>query len=321
MKLRIRKYSWQLAPQAVKDIRQQVFIDEQQVPPALEWDDTDEIADHFLAVLPDNTPAGVARMYPSVTDTAHIGRMAILPAYRGKGIGEHLLRHMMAEAAPQYQDLYLSAQVQAIPFYEASGFHVCSSPYDDAGIPHVDMRCLAPAMVLSQLDTRPSPLVMGKDTESWLFETEAELIPLMDSLVNQATQRLWLYDQELEHDLYDRLRFREIVSALARRHRLSEIRLLVHDDKPLIKRRHQIIELMKRVPSKIELRLINEDYPFDDTPFMLIDRQGLLYRHEFGRPKGFGQFSSSRRVKLLEESYQRMWDAGTPSKEFRPVSI
>ncbi|MDX1800872.1 MAG: N-acetyltransferase, partial [Marinobacter sp.] len=49
MTLRIRKYSWQLAPGALRDIRKAVFIDEQQVPEELEWDDTDAIADHFIA--------------------------------------------------------------------------------------------------------------------------------------------------------------------------------------------------------------------------------------------------------------------------------
>ncbi|SFM51548.1 GNAT family N-acetyltransferase [Marinobacter zhejiangensis] len=321
MSIRIRKYSWQLAPQSLKDIRQQVFIDEQKVPPELEWDDTDEIADHYLAVLPDNTPVGVSRMYPSVTDTAHIGRMAILPAYRGQGVGAQLLRRMMDDAVPQFQDLYLSAQLHAVPFYESNGFHVCSAPYDDAGIPHVDMRCLAPSLVLPQLDTRAAPLVLGKDMESWLFEGEAELIALTDTLANQASQKLWLYDQNLEHDLYDRFRFREILSALARRHRLSEVRLLIHDDKPLVKKRHQIIELMKRVPSKIELRLVNADYPFDDNPYLVIDGQAVLYRHGFDQATGFAQLASGGRAKLLSESFQRMWDAGSPSREFRPVSI
>ena len=53
---RFRKYSWQLAPASIRDIRQRVFIDEQKVPPELEWDDTDEIADHYLAVDQGNTP-------------------------------------------------------------------------------------------------------------------------------------------------------------------------------------------------------------------------------------------------------------------------
>ncbi|MCG7199367.1 GNAT family N-acetyltransferase [Marinobacter pelagius] len=321
MTVRIRKYSWQLAPGHIRDIRQRVFIEEQQVPPALEWDDTDEIADHFLAVLPDNTPVGVARLFSSLDETAHIGRMAVLPEHRGQGIGEALLRHLLAEAADQYDEIRLSAQEHAIPFYERSGFHVCSDVYDDAGIPHYDMRCLAPELAVAELEERDYPLLLEQDRKSWLFSTETRMLALMDSLAGQAGQRIWLYDRLLEHDLYDRLRFRELISALARRHRLSEVRLLIHDDKPLVKRRHQLVELMRRLPSRMELRLVNEDYPVADQPFMLIDREGVLYRHDFYKPDGFCNFSDSGRVKLLAETFQRMWDCGRSSLELRQLPL
>ncbi|WP_152206876.1 GNAT family N-acetyltransferase [Marinobacter changyiensis] len=321
MTLRIRKYSWQLVPEVVKEIRQSVFIDEQRVPPEMEWDDTDSIADHFLALLPDNTPVAVARMFPSLTQTANIGRMAVLPAYRRQGVGEQLLQHMIREAASDCPDLYLSAQIAAVAFYQRAGFHVCSMPYEDAGIQHVDMRCYAPALVTSQWEHRTKPLVMGHDDEAWLFDSEANLVALSDSVVNQARQRLWLYDQTLGHDLYDRHRFREILSALARRHRLSEVKLLIHDDKPLVKRRHQIVELMRRLPSKIELRLVNPDHPCGSQPFMLADRSALVYRHGFDTAEGFANFSAPGHVKRLADNFQRMWESGSPSLELRQLPL
>ena len=321
MNVRIRKYSWQLAPADVRNIRQAVFVKEQQVPPELEWDDTDEIADHYLAVLPDNTPVGVGRLFSTLEETAHIGRMAVLPAYRGKGIGEILLRHMMAEAAGQFSEVQLSAQEHAIPFYQQSGFHVCSDFYDDAGIPHADMRCLAPKLVSDAFGGRPTPMLLGKDGDAWLFDSERTMTDLLDSVAGQARQRIWLYDRLLDHDLYDRLRFRELISTLARYHRLSEVRLLIHDDKPLVKRRHQIVELMRRIPSRIELRLVNEDYPVEDQPFLLADREGVVFRHDFYKPEGFAKFSDSGRVRLLAESFQRMWDAGKRSLELRELPL
>lgn len=321
MNVRIRKYSWQLAPADVRNIRQTVFVEEQQVPPELEWDDTDEIADHYLVVLPDNTPVGVGRLFSTLEETAHIGRMAILPAHRGKGFGEVLLRHMVSEAAGQFSELHLSAQEHAIPFYQRSGFHVCSDLYDDAGIPHVDMRCLAPELISNAFETRQAPMLLGEDHDAWLFDSERTMTDLMDSVAGQARQRLWLYDRLLDHDLYDRLRFRELISALARRHRLSEVRLLIHDDKPLVKRRHQIVELMRRLPSRIELRLVNDDYPLEDQPFMLADREGVVFRHDFYKPEGFAKFADSGRVKLLAESFQRMWDAGRTSLELRELPL
>ncbi len=321
MSIRFRKYSWQLAPSSIRQIRQMVFIDEQKVPHELEWDETDEIADHYLAVLPDNTPAGVARLFSTLEETGHIGRMAILPQYRGQGIGEALLRHLIAESAERFSELRLSAQEHAIPFYQRSGFHVCSDVYDDAGIPHYDMRCLAPELANDALPRKKAPMILGTDEDSWLFDSESRLISLMDSVVGQAGQRIWLYDRLLEHDLYDRHRFRELVSALARRHRLSEVRLLIHDDKPLVKRRHKLVELMRRLPSRMQLRLVNEDYPVEDQPFILADRQGVVYRHDFYKPEGFAKFSDGGRVKLLSENFQRMWDAARPSLELRELPL
>lgn len=324
MTVRFRKYSWQLAPQALKGIRQAVFIEEQRVPPELEWDDTDEIADHFLAVLPDNTPIATGRMFNTLDDTAHIGRMAVLPQHRGKGIGEAMLRHLMSEATGQVRDIHLSAQDHAVPFYQRSGFHVCTGPYDDAGIPHYGMRCLAPELVtdaFADTSSRARPMILGEDESSWLIHNDAQLAPLLDSLTGQARQRLWLYDRLLDHELYDRQRFRDLLSWLARHHRNSEIRLLVHDDAPLVKRRHQVVELMRRLPSAISLRLVNDGYPPVEQPFVLVDRTGVLYRHRFDRPDGFAGFADGGRVRLLAESFQRMWDTARPSLELRELPL
>ena len=248
--------------------------------------------------------------------------MAILPEFRGQGIGEALLRHLITESAGQYPELKLSAQQHATAFYQRAGFHVCSEPYDDAGIPHLDMRCLAPALLETQSGSgRTHPMLLGTDTESWLFDNESNMVDLMDTMVGQTAQRLWLYDRVLDHDRYDRHRFRGLVSSLARRHRLSEVRLLIHDDQPLVKRRHQLVELMRRLPSRIELKLVNSDHPHEGQPFILADREGVLYRHDFTRPSGFAGFSDSGRVRLLSENFQRMWDAGRSSLELRELPL
>lgn len=325
MRLRFRKYPWQLAPGVIREVREQVFIREQNVPPELEWDDSDELAEHYLAVLPDNTPVAVARLIPTLDEVAHIGRMAVLPPHRGKGIGEALLRRLMADGASQVRELRLSAQQHAIPFYQRNGFHIASELYDDAGIPHVTMRCLAPVPLIRSLNntdqTRQRPMILGEDDHSWLIDNDRDLLPLMDNLAGQAQQRIWLYDRLLEHDLYDREPLRDILSSLARRHRLSEVRLLIHDDKPLVQRRHQLVELMRRLPSHITLRLVSTDYPAEDQPFMLVDRQGVLFRHRFDRPEGFVGYADSGRVRLLAEQFQRMWDYSRASLELRELPI
>lgn len=117
-------------------IRQRVFIEEQRVPVDLEWDETDETAIHLLASL-DGEAVACARVVPE----GYIGRMAVLPQWRGKGIGEALLVQAI-NICRQFEVTHarLSAQTHAIGFYQQAGFEVCSEPYLDANILHVDMQ-------------------------------------------------------------------------------------------------------------------------------------------------------------------------------------
>jgi len=118
-------------------VREEVFIKEQHVPVELEWDGLDASARHLLALNAAGEAIGCARL----PGDGSIGRMAVLKQWRGTGVGTALLK----KAVEQYQQqgiaaITLSAQVHAIHFYEKAGFKVCSAPYLDAGILHVDMR-------------------------------------------------------------------------------------------------------------------------------------------------------------------------------------
>lgn len=136
---------------ALRDIRQQVFIDEQGVPAALEWDAEDSSAVHFLI-----RTAGAALGTARLLDDGHIGRVALLPAWRGQGLGERLMREVMAYAQARGMNaLLLSAQVQAQSLYQRLGFMVDSEPYMEAGILHVAMRWQADALDTAESEQPP----------------------------------------------------------------------------------------------------------------------------------------------------------------------
>lgn len=131
----VKIVSWKDAGNALADIRRRVFIEEQSVPENLEWDGMDEGAVHVLA-LEATRAIGCARMLSG----GRIGRMAVLPEWRGRGVGRAMLETLIAVSREQgLAHVILSAQTHAIPFYAKSGFKVCSDIYDDAGIPHRDM--------------------------------------------------------------------------------------------------------------------------------------------------------------------------------------
>lgn len=133
----IQVVSWQIHSAPLKTVREEVFIKEQQVPAELEWDGLDETAQHLLALNSAGEAIGCARL----PGNGSIGRMAVLKPWRGKGVGSALLGKAVALYRQQgIKNITLSAQMHAIPFYEKAGFEVCSEPYLDANILHVDMR-------------------------------------------------------------------------------------------------------------------------------------------------------------------------------------
>ncbi|MDD8021822.1 MAG: GNAT family N-acetyltransferase [Paracoccaceae bacterium] len=119
-------------------LRRAIFIDEQGVPEADEWDDLDAEAVHLLA-RDGATPVGTARLLHR-GDIGKIGRVCVVKTARGTGLGAALITEGCARLeAMGCGSAKLGAQVHAIPFYEKLGFSVCGPVYDDAGIPHRDM--------------------------------------------------------------------------------------------------------------------------------------------------------------------------------------
>ena len=135
MKPRVAETDWARDRPALAAIRRAVFIDEQRVPEALEWDEFDTVSRHFLAWV-DGDPVGCARLLPD----GHLGRMAVLPGWRGRGVGRALLEAALAAARRAgYATVTLSAQTHAAGFYARAGFVAEGEIYEEAGIPHLVM--------------------------------------------------------------------------------------------------------------------------------------------------------------------------------------
>jgi predicted GNAT family N-acyltransferase len=128
---------WAHERERLSCVRRAVFIDEQGVPEAMEWDADDAGSLHLLAIDDAGQPIGCARLLPD----GHIGRMAVLPAWRGRGVGRALLAAAMSAAQARGDaTLRLSAQTHAVGFYARAGFVAVGDEYDEAGIPHLAMQ-------------------------------------------------------------------------------------------------------------------------------------------------------------------------------------
>jgi predicted GNAT family N-acyltransferase len=133
----IHAASWQDDRVAIERIRRAVFIVEQGIPEADEWDDSDPVSRHVLAGTTKRDAVGTGRLEP----TGKIGRVAVLPQHRGEGIGSMIVGHLVNQATELgLKQVYLHAQTNAVGFYERLGFRVDGPGFDEVGIPHRRMR-------------------------------------------------------------------------------------------------------------------------------------------------------------------------------------
>lgn len=129
---------------AIYAVREIVFIVEQSVPVEIEIDEFDPVAQHVLAYDGDR-PVGTGRITAAGPQgrMRRIGRMAVLDAYRGRGVGGAIISALIEIGiAAGCREFVLSAQCHAIPFYEKFGFVAAGPIYDEAGIDHRSMRRL-----------------------------------------------------------------------------------------------------------------------------------------------------------------------------------
>jgi predicted GNAT family N-acyltransferase len=117
-------------------VRESVFVVEQKVPRDLEWDGVDADCVHALAKDETGVAIGTGRLLPD----GHVGRIAVLAAWRDLGVGSAILDLLIGEAQRRgFAQVLLNAQTQAQHFYEKSGFSVAGGEFMEAGIPHVRM--------------------------------------------------------------------------------------------------------------------------------------------------------------------------------------
>jgi predicted GNAT family N-acyltransferase len=129
----VRVCRWSGAAAQLRQVRHDVFVIEQHVPDALEWDDADAQSLHALAVDASGRAIGCARLLPD----GHIGRVAVLARWRRRGVGSALLLQLVDEARGRGDArVMLNAQVAAMPFYVRHGFVASGDVFDEAGIAH-----------------------------------------------------------------------------------------------------------------------------------------------------------------------------------------
>jgi len=300
----------------LRSVREPVFVVEQNVPVEEEWDALDPQCQHVIARDAEHRPIGTGRLTPE----HKIGRMAVLPEWRGKGVGEALLMALIDKArALGLREVTLNAQVGALGFYEKFGFAPYGERFEEAGIEHQAMK-----LALDPLIPSPRPAARARGTSQLAedFEGLEATLDAVRTLVLQARRELVIYTRDLEPVVFAHPlvvgAFREFAVA----GRGGVARFLVQDASVAQRRPHPLLALAQRLPSSFVFRTPQDaeelQYP---SVYVANDNDGYLFRLLGSRYEGDWSPALPGRTRQLNEQFNRSWERARPCTELRALGL
>lgn len=132
--------TWDELKDGAAALRTEVFVEEQEIPQELEWDEHDAKALHALVLNKLGQPVATGRLLQPQPKLAQIGRMAVSKALRGGNLGRMVVEALV-DAAKLRGDhqVILHSQCSAEGFYRRLGFNAHGEVFQDAGIDHIEM--------------------------------------------------------------------------------------------------------------------------------------------------------------------------------------
>jgi predicted GNAT family N-acyltransferase len=312
---RVEPADWITDLDALRTVRDQVFVVEQNVPVEDEWDASDARSRHVIARDAENRPIGTGRLTPDRL----IGRMAVLSEWRGRGVGEALLKALLDQArALGYPSVELHAQVHAISFYTKYGFEAYGDEFVECEIRHRMMRLNLTApekRVAAPLPPRPEPRVL-------IAEDRDQAVAAIAELLADTAHEIAIYSRDLDPALLDVPAILDAIKRIALSGRRARVRILLQEPRKPLAVGHRLIALAQRLPSVIEFRTPQDEHDRQyASAFLINDRRGYLFRILASRNEGEGSSYAPGRHAQLREYFDQVWERSVRSEELRQLAI
>ncbi len=300
----------------LRAVREAVFISEQNIPEAIEFDSVDPECFHFIARDNFHQVIGTARLSPD----HKLGRMAVLKAWRNQGVGKALLNTLIDKARKLgWAKVMLNSQTDAIGFYEKFGFAKEGEVFMEADIPHQ-------AMYLQIEPTAASKRAAPKPREALVDITELDGLEATVSAVRQmvakARKQICIHSPDLEPVVYGQVEVVEALKQFAINSGGGSVLIIVQDVLAVRSQPHPLIDLAQRLPSVFNLRTpIEADDQQYPSAYIINDRDGYLFRQQSSRYLGVWSPTLPSRNRQLAEEFDRVWQRCRPCTEFRALGL
>jgi hypothetical protein len=126
-------------------------------------------------------------------------------------------------------------------------------------------------------------------------------------IIKQSRRHLYLLTRILDFPLYNHPDIETAISQLARSDRNAEVRILVKNIQPLVERDHCLLQLARRLPSKIKLRKLLIEPENDERAYLIGDKDLLLYQHDDREYSGFANYRAGPEIVNIMEEFSYLW--------------
>jgi hypothetical protein len=143
-------------------------------------------------------------------------------------------------------------------------------------------------------------------------------------LVSRAIRQLRILSYDLEPHLWGDEQVVDVLKQFALSNKKAQIEILLQSTKSAVTQSHPLINLTRRLPSRMAIRVINEEYqPMKPISggFLLVDRQGVMFRTDHQHYRGFAHHNDATTVQRLQDEFAELWRYSHVSPEFRQLNL
>jgi hypothetical protein len=141
------------------------------------------------------------------------------------------------------------------------------------------------------------------------------------ALCNSAGRSICILSPRLDHEAFDNAALVDALSALARRSRQTQVRILISDPRPLVGRGHRLLQLARRLPSTVLIRKLAEHPDWNGETIVTRDSSGVLYKPAGSDHEGFYEPDSRASTRRHLELFEELWRHSVEDSELRTLSL
>ncbi len=141
------------------------------------------------------------------------------------------------------------------------------------------------------------------------------------NLVSQAKRSICIFSYDLDAKIYNQTDFLEAVKNLAIRSEHSHVKILLQNSEKVTGEGHRLIQLWRRLTSKIEIRRPSPDYIDHTENFLLVDETGYIHRRLYTNYESIVDFNSRFETSRLSMFFNEVWEQSEPFSELRNLHI